>query len=228
MQADGLEDLASCTLLAGMARSDLNVLGLRPARRRVMSGEVIIERADTSCDVFFLLSGQVLAVYWTEEGRELIFGRMAAGSMFGEVAALDEAPRSLSVYARCNCEVLVLSQADFLVLIEQVPQFRRNLMKDLTARIRHLTERSFQAAALGVEARVKAYLVRIALESGALLVRGEIRDAPTHTEIANSVGSNREAVSRVMSRLKKTGVIDSGRQRIRLIQPDRLVEEALG
>lgn len=221
-----LTDLLICPLLHNVPLEILTALNIVPRHRTYTSNQIILDRSEDSRDVFFLMSGRILAVYWTEDGRELIFGRMSIGSYFGELSALDDALRSLSVYAHTDVNLLSISQADFLNLINNVSLVRARLLQDMAKRIRRLTERSYQAASLSVDKRVRSYLVRLALEAGALQNQGEIRDAPTHTEIANSVGSNREAVSRVMSKLKKSGLIESGRQRIKLTAPDTFLEQS--
>jgi CRP/FNR family cyclic AMP-dependent transcriptional regulator len=221
-----LTELLNCPLLHDVPLETLTALEIAPRHRTYTSNQIILDRNEDSCDVFFLMSGRILAVYWTEDGRELIFGRMTIGSYFGELSALDDAPRSLSVYAHTDVNLLLISQADFQNLINNVPLVRARLLQDMARRIRHLTERSYQASSLSVDKRVRSYLARLALEAGALQNQGEIKDAPTHTEIANSVGSNREAVSRVMSKLKKSGHIENGRQRIKLIALDTFLEQS--
>ena len=226
MTPNTLKTFLTFSLLEGVSEAEITALNLRPIRRSIPAGEIIIDREDPSRDVYFLESGRVLAVYWTDDGREIIFGRIGVGSYFGEMAALDNHERSLSIYAHRDTDVLVLSQSDFLKLIDEVPAIRARVFPDLVQRIRQMIERNYQTASLNVEMRVRAYLVRLGLEVGALINGGEIREAPTHLEIANSVGSNREAVSRVMADLKRSGIIECGRQRISFTQPGKLVDQA--
>jgi CRP-like cAMP-binding protein len=51
-----------------------------------------------------------------------------------------------------------------------------------------------------------------------------IKNAPTHSEIAGTIGANREMVSRSISKLVKRGGIKSSRQRIEIIDPEVLSE----
>ncbi|MGD1883233.1 MAG: Crp/Fnr family transcriptional regulator [Paracoccaceae bacterium] len=222
-----LKELATYPLFEDVSAERLAYLNLKPSDRTYEPGQVIVAREDLGRDVYFLRSGRVLAVYWTEDGRELIFGRIEPGAYFGEMAALDNATRSLSIYAHRKTEVIALTQADFLKLINEIPEIRHHVFRDLVARIRQMIDSNYQLASLSVAMRVRAYLVRTALEAGVLVEEGEIRDPPTHLEIANSVGSNREAVSRVMAELKRSGLIDSGRRHIRLLRPTELVEQVV-
>ena len=95
---------------------------------------------------------------------------------------------------------------------------------DLETRNRRLNDRIFELVVHDVETRVKLLLVRLAMEADELHDGGLLDPAPTHSDIASHVGANREAVSRVLARLTKTGIIESGRKRITLNSVDDLVE----
>lgn len=226
MSQPGFEELLSCRLFDNVPVEMLAEVQLRPVQARFNAGALIFDREDASNDVYFLTSGRVLAVYLTEDGRELIYGRIGVGSYFGEMAALDGKARSLSVYAHRDSTILKISPASFLDLVDRVQPVRRRILQDLVDRIRQMNERNYQTTAFSVDQRVRAYLVRLGLEAGSLINGGEIADAPTHAEIASSVGSNREAVSRVMANLKREEVISGGRQKIKFLKPDALIEEA--
>ena len=65
----------------------------------------------------------------------------------------------------------------------------------------------------------------MAIEEGKFSKGAIIENAPTHAEIAGSVGANREMVSRSISRLVKGGVIKSARQKIEILDPEALSHE---
>ena len=87
-------------LLAGVRAADLAGIDVQFQERSLAGWEVLFNQQDMSRDVYFLLSGALLAVYWTPEGREIIFSRFSTGSYLGELAALDDGDRSLAVVAR--------------------------------------------------------------------------------------------------------------------------------
>lgn len=192
-------------------------------RRSFDKGQMVVERLESSHDVYFLTKGRVVTVFWTEDGREIGFGRVMAGGQFGEVAAIDGQPRSLSVYSQTPAEALVLKRADFLRMLDDCPIVRAQAMTGMAALVRQLTDRVHHLTSLRVDQRVRAHLVRLALQEAQFHPGGILRDPPTHAEIANAVGANREAVSRVLSRLNRAGLIDSGRQSIRFLAPDELM-----
>ena len=65
---------------------------------RTTAGAWIVDQSANDRDVYFIMSGQLRAVYNTAR-QDLIFNDMKAGSIFGEMAAIDGAPRAASVFA---------------------------------------------------------------------------------------------------------------------------------
>lgn len=212
-------------LFHGLSPADLAGIDIPFAERRLRPWEILFHQNDPGGDVHFLLSGTLIALYWTAEGREVIFTRFALGDHFGELAALDDGDRSLAVVARSEATVLTLSGTTFRKLFDSVPTLRWRITRALVARVRTLTARNLELTTSSVEQRVASYLFGLAVERGQLRVGGVIDDAPTHAEIAATIGSNREMVSRIMSALAKRGAIKTARQRIELLDPKVLTAE---
>lgn len=218
-----LDDLMRSPLLEGTDLRALRELDLRPRARTLAPGQLLFDRDDASLDVHFVLDGRLLAVLRDAEGRELLFSQIAPGGHLGELSAIDGQQRSLSVYAQTEARVITIAQEEFRRLIEACPTVRDAVMRHLVTMIRKLTIRSYETAAMTVEDRLRAYLVRLATEHGALTGSATIHDAPSHSEIASVIGSNREAVSRAVSMLKRSGIIEAGRRRFRILAPDVLM-----
>lgn len=209
-------------LFAGLSPNDLANIPLGASEHKLTAWQTIFDQEDDSCDLYFLLSGSLLAVFWTAKGREIVFSRFPVGAYFGELAAFDGTPRSLAVVAKSSSTVLSMTRGSFLQLFHEVPIIRERITHSLVARIRTLTERNMEMTTLSVEERVGTFLLRLAAEQGKLNQGAIIKDAPTHSEIAGSIGANREMVSRSISNLAKRGVIKSARQRIEIIDPAAL------
>lgn len=212
-------------LLEGVDASALETCNLVWSEQSFSSGQTLFTQHDKTNDVYFLLSGLLSAVYFTQEGREIIFTRFPIGSYLGEISAIDSKARSLAVYTRGPARLLCMKQSSFLSLIDQIPQIRKRLMCDMAARIRSLTEKTLELTTLTIQQRVCSYLIRLALETNSLHPNGVIEKAPTHAEIAASIGANREMVSRTMARLSKENIIETSRQKVKVINPKALEEE---
>lgn len=190
--------------------------------QNVPAGQTVFDQGDDSRDVIFLLAGSLAAVYWSTEGREVVFTRFRTGSCLGELSAIDDQPRSLAIYATTDAQLLRFEQRVFLMLLDTVPLIRQRVLRDLVARVRGLTNKHLEHSTLSIEQRLCSYLTRMAIEKGKLRPGEVIAPAPTHAEIAGTIGANREVVSRTISRLVRRGVIKSGRQRIEIVDPARL------
>lgn len=212
-------------LFEGLTPDDLVDIPLNLTELRLDAWQTLFDEADNSYDVHFLLSGSILAVLWTNEGREIVFSRFPIGSYFGELAAFDGTSRSLAVFAKTESRVLTMKRDCFLTLFDKVPVIRDRVVQVLVGRVRTLTERNLEMTTLSVEKRVRMYLLRLAAEQDKLFSGAVITDAPTHAEIASSIGANREMVSRSVSKLAKEGAIKSSRQRIEILDPSALSED---
>lgn len=213
-------------LFDGLSPADFADLKLDVNELKLDAWQNVFDQHDTSHDVYFLLDGALLAVYWTEEGREIVFSRFPKGAYFGELSAIDETPRSLAVFAKTKARILSMKQDCFLQLLDQIKPVRDRVILDLAKRIRTLTDRSTEMTTLSVEQRVGSYLLRLAAEHGKLAAGSIIKNAPTHSEIAGTIGANREMVSRSISKLAKRGIIKSSRQRIEICDPEGLSENS--
>jgi|HubBroStandDraft_1064217.scaffolds.fasta_scaffold00018_41 CRP/FNR family cyclic AMP-dependent transcriptional regulator len=214
--------LLSLPLFEGTSGEALVSLNIRASVRCFSAGQAILDRHDDSCDVYFLISGQLHCVLWTEAGKEILFSSIKPGNYFGELSALDGKPRSLAVYAQSSSEVVILSRHEFRRILDSIPIVSARVLDNLVRLVRRLTDRLYQSATHAVEGRVRAYLANLSLESGNV-GKAEFFRIPSHAEIANTIGANREAVTRAISALNKSGILESGRQRVRILLPDELL-----
>ena len=224
MSADLNQDLSDRLSLFSLFSKEKSKSVLATLRRRKFNkGQVIIHHLSEENDVFFLLSGRALAFLTAIDGTELAFDEIPRGSYFGELAAIDGGPRSASVCALTDVEVVQVSSEEFLQMIETYPEFALALLRDFTTSVRSLSNRNFELATKPVSQRVKSLIVREALERDQLVAGGVIKPALTHAEIARRIGARREAVSRSLSEMVNQGMIETRRQTIIINSPEDLV-----
>ena len=224
MSADLNQDLSDRLSLFSLFSKEKSKSVLATLRRRKFNkGQVIIHHLSEENDVFFLLSGRALAFLTAIDGTELAFDEIPRGSYFGELAAIDGGPRSASVCALTDVEVVQVSSEEFLQMIETYPEFALALLRDFTKSVRSLSNRNFELATKPVSQRVKSLIVREALERDQLVAGGVIKPALTHAEIARRIGARREAVSRSLSEMVNQGMIETRRQTIIINSPEDLV-----
>ena len=97
----------------------------------VPKGKVLTRQGDTGWECFVITQGKAKA---TMRGRGT--ATLGPGSFFGEMALLDQGPRSATVTAETDMHLLVLSSRDFSALVEEVPSVARRIMRGLAERLR--------------------------------------------------------------------------------------------
>jgi CRP-like cAMP-binding protein len=178
-----------------------------------------MSKGDSGSDVFFILEGRLQVLIYSANGREISLRDLESGEMFGEMAAIDGESRSASIVALSDARLLVMTREEFRAAVDSAPAAALWLLKQLTGRIRTLTERVFELSALNVQSRLHCELLRLAASSDS---GTQISPAPTHAELANRIGTHREAVTREMRALAARDIIRTGRRRLEFVDLARL------
>ncbi len=185
------------------------------------SGSTIFAQLDTGHDVAFIVEGRVRVTLYSRSGKEVTFRDLAAGEMFGELAALDGEPRSAHVIALNDVILALVSRGDFHHLLRCHPDFAMLVLKKLSHLVRQLSERIYQFST-PVPTRVCAELLRRAEEAPLAANVARIVPAPKHADIASCVNTHREAVSRTMSDLMRQGILRRGSGDLMVLKMDQL------
>ena len=203
--------LKSIPLFSGLAESDLAILSSHAITRTFAKNTIIINEGDKTDSLYVILSGKVKAFLSDEHGKEIILDIEGPGEHFGEIALLDEAPRSASVMTLESASFLIISKEDFKDCVAKNPDIAISLIKELTHRIRLLTGSVKGLALRDVYGRVAEALLNLATEENGTLI---ISERPTQQELANMVGASREMVSRILKDLTSGGYINVEDKRI--------------
>jgi CRP-like cAMP-binding protein len=200
--------LASVPLFDGFTPEDRSVI-LSKTQTKTYAKDAVLVHENDKGDVFFLLlSGKVKVTSEGPDGKEVILSFLGAGEFFGEMALLDEDPRSATVTALEATEVMKLSRLDFLKLLSENQNMMQNFLAALSRRLRHANDQIKSLALLDVLGRIAKILLDFAQKDGVKLLDGSIVfRRPTHQEIASMVGTSRETVSRMIGELNRTGHI---------------------
>jgi CRP/FNR family cyclic AMP-dependent transcriptional regulator len=105
--------------------------------RTARAGEIIFQEGDKAEEVFVIKSGQVGIRLGNRTLSEL-----SANTIFGEMALIDDAPRSATAVALTDVELVPISEKQFLFLVGQTPFFALRVMRVLARRLR-ASNRSF-------------------------------------------------------------------------------------
>ena len=173
-------------------------------------GQLIILAEEPGDTLFIVRSGQVKVSLTHASGKEFILSLLGEGEFFGELALLDERPRSASVVAIEETVLLMLRRPEFLQLLGKVPAIAVALLEELASRLRRTDEQIGGLALLDVHNRVARTLLHLAATSGEASDDGlAIQQRLTHQQLANMAGTTRETVTRVLKQLERDGYIRS-------------------
>lgn len=175
-------------------------------------GSVILFEDDPGDALFIVREGRVKVVLIGDDGREVILGVLGVGDHFGELALIDDQPRSAHVIAMEDATLLVLHRDDFKRRVEESPSVAWALMQELSRRLRKADDKIGGLVLLDVPGRIARLLLEAAESAGS-----DALDRPlTHQTIANMIGASRETVSRAMKGFQESGWIAVERRRIRI------------
>lgn len=196
---------SAMTFFSELSLEDLAVMGRYGITRTYPKNSILINEGDLS-DTFFIIRYGSVKVYVSDStGREVILNILGPGEFFGELALIDESPRSASVATLEPACLDVISRVDFFHCLKKHPDLILKLMPSMCQRIRELTDQVKTMALLDVYGRIIQLLKSLAVERHGKKV---IAQRLTHQDIANRVGASREMVSRILKDLVEGGYLE--------------------
>jgi CRP/FNR family transcriptional regulator, cyclic AMP receptor protein len=177
--------------------------------RAYRAGAVVVSQDERGDALYVLAEGRVKVVLYGASGREIILSIFKTpGDFFGEMSLLDEQPRSASVVALEPSTLLVLSRRDFQAHVVSHPRTALRVLREVSRRLRRADEVIGNLALLDVYGRLAGKLRELARAEGQETEDGfVVRERPTMTEIAATIGTSRETVSRLFAELSRRGLV---------------------
>ncbi|RLE36691.1 MAG: Crp/Fnr family transcriptional regulator [Acidobacteria bacterium] len=181
--------------------------------RSLAKDETIFSAGDPADAVYIIATGKVKIVVTSTDGRDFILTILGAGQVFGEMALLESAPRSAAVITASQVDVLTIRRKDFHQMLTSTPSISKKLLAILSRRLRRANSKMESLAYMDVAGRLARYLLDLARDHGQKLGNGWIVvRRPTHTDIAHSIGTSRETVSRMINEFEESfGLVNKGK-----------------
>lgn len=123
--------LSGVALFSACSRGELGRIASLADQLDVPEGKVLAREGEPGWEFFVVCEGRAKA---TKRGRKVAsFGR---GSFFGEMSLLDNGPRSATVTAETDMQLLVLTSRSFSALIADHPSVSRKVLRGMAERLR--------------------------------------------------------------------------------------------
>ncbi len=216
--------VANSVLFRGLPPDAVLDIAVAGALKRVPKGAMVFEQGARADHLFVLLQGRVKAVQSTPDGQQVIARYLSPGDPFGCVVFMADGTYPVSTSAEIDSLVTSWGSALMVRLALQYPQIAMNALQYVGKQLRDTQTRLQEAMTEHAEQRIAHALLRLAGQSGRKTVNGVEIDFPiSRQDIAEIAGSRLFTVSRTLSKWQLGGIIKSGRRRIMITAPHRLV-----
>lgn len=194
------------SMFSELSEQEIRAIADQGAERRYPKNAILINEGDRSEYLYVILEGQVKVFVSDDKGREAILNIQGAGECFGELALIDDEPRSASVVTLRPSRLSLVSRLQFQQHLSRHPEITVKLLRALVGRVRDLTDLVKNLSLNDVYGRVVRTLQRLATEKDGYWV---VEQRLTHQDLADMVGASREMVSRIMKDLTTGGYIET-------------------
>lgn len=174
------------------------------------------DRAETS----LLVAGRAQEAAYGREGGVLILHELGPGEFYGSLVGHGDGHGDAQVEALTAGRAIHYGEESVIRLMESYATVAVAVTRQLARRLASMRERMVQATLLSATGRVCAELLRLSRQSG----DGVIRPQPVLAELAQRVQSTRETVSRTVSKLERSGILERRDDGLAVIAPHRLEE----
>jgi CRP-like cAMP-binding protein len=224
------ETLANIRLFRSLDATLVRQLDTQCSWRRASRNEWLIDFQDESNDVLFVARGTVRVKLQSVSGREVLLREINAGEFFGELAAIDNQPRSSGIVAVTDVTVARMPASVFRNAVHAYPDVTDQLLALLAGQIRMLANRVNEFTTLDSKYRIYAELLRLSRPVGGKPRQAMVSPPPVHSEIAARVSVRREAAAREIKALERAGLVERRRGALVLTDTARLqkmIQDAL-
>ena len=130
-QAAMKRHLSAIPLFSGLSSKLLHTLAVTATEKSYRQGEVIVKQGEKSVGLYIVVDGKV-----DVEKSGKVAATLGPGQYFGEMALLDEEPRTATVKAATACRCLVVYSWEFWSSVGKDPEALRSLLKESVRRLR--------------------------------------------------------------------------------------------
>ena len=215
-----VHELARVPLFEQLSAPEIEQLAALTTRKRFPSGMAIFFQDDPADALYVVLSGSAKVFRTSEDGRDRILMILRRGDAFGELAMIEDLPRSATVQTLEETEMLAMSRKDFETFARAHPDLLWKLLQSMAERVRKIDEDVLDLSFKDVPYRVLRLLSQLVARHGESGPDGWRITMPLSVrELSSMVGANTETVRRLLDRYESDGLVR--RQGANWVVPDR-------
>ncbi len=198
--------------------------------REAQRHDYIFRQGVAADAVYVLTRGRVKVTQSAAQGSRVLLRFLGPGDMFGSLLLNSEECYPSSAQAVRWAQVLTWTAGAMSLLVDRHPRIALNVLRELNRGMRELSERYVELATERVERRVAHALMRLARQAGWKTDDGVLLiDMPlSRQDLAEMTGTTLYTVSRILRDWGRQGLVDTGRERITIVQPGEVCSVAEG
>jgi CRP/FNR family transcriptional regulator, cyclic AMP receptor protein len=222
-QEEQLWPLAKVDILQSLSLQEIERLALLSASVHLDAGEAFALEEER-CALFLLTSGRVRVHEPNTTGPGLTISLVEGPTVVTWTGFAAQPSRAVVVEALEPSDLRVLEGEDFENLVRRNPEVGVKTIRLLGERLSTCEDRLSGLVHKDVPARLATLVLRLSEHRGVVTGVGNriIPTRYTHNQLASMVGSNREAVTRGLGRLRKAGAVEVRNRRIHITDADAL------
>ncbi len=139
MKSDILNQLQKTAIFKNLSDEVLVDVAIKASTRKLAKDDILMRKGETGDSLFMIHDGWVKIVTEDSKGGELILNKCGPGETIGEMALLDGSPRSATVIAMSDAEVLELKKDVFEEILEQRSDVSLAIIRSYSERLRFAT-----------------------------------------------------------------------------------------
>jgi CRP/FNR family cyclic AMP-dependent transcriptional regulator len=215
-----LDYLSAIEVFQDLSRKEMKEIDRAVTMNSCREGKLFYIPGDTGEVLFLLKKGRVQLYRLSPEGKKLIVATLGPGAIFGEMSLVGQGMYNTFAEAAEDCLLCVMSRTDVENLIVSKPRVALRFIEAIGKRLTEAEARLEEATFKSIPARLASLLLRLSEESGPVV------EGYTHQELAEMLGTYRETTTQALNEFKSQGLIEIGRKRIALKDPEGLREMA--
>lgn len=158
-----MSELEKVELFSGLLAEEMQSLKQTAEMRAYKPRDVIFQEGDPGDGIYVVVEGEVQVSTLVSETERCVLTSVEPGDFFGEMAILDDRPRSATAQAELDTKVYFLHRDDLLKILEQSPKLAVSLLREFSLRLRvfnrKYVEESLQAERLTLVGRFARSIV---------------------------------------------------------------------
>ncbi len=183
--------------------------------KRIKSKTIVYHEGSERDAVYFLMDGLIKTYRTDQEGEEQIVSLIQSGDLFPHAGFLTLDPYQETAVTLADSHLVIMPSRAFRQLILDIPTLSIELIDYMGKKVRELELKLQQVSGQDVNRRIITFMVQLAERLGVrqgdhILISCHI----THQELAGTLGTTRESVTRLLNQLKKQRIIEMSRSSI--------------